>query len=255
VTAPDRLELNVFSWHSPVDQAQLSSLLQAFDSNIDLAPTHYSSGDSEDPKVTYQPYDRHQFLADVSNFDEYEELPVLYRKERPKYEAEVSNNGSGLNSVSVMFDARLKVKDLSQIFDWSDSISLNLDAEFACIDPFWDDIDYEYIHSAGIGARDFQSNGLVSISARNWFGPHLVQLIGRERINNCDGYVQDTAWGGVRLDLVEEPWQANAETLSIAQKKIRRNLEDSGVFGDYSKVLRFKAGKNWFPMPKPVMSL
>jgi hypothetical protein len=115
VTAPDRLELNVFSWHSPVDQAQLSSLLQAFDSNIDLAPTHYSSGDSEDPKVTYQPYDRHQFLADVSNFDEYEELPVLYRKERPKYEAEVSNNGSGLNSVSVMFDARLKVKDLSQI--------------------------------------------------------------------------------------------------------------------------------------------
>jgi hypothetical protein len=82
-----------------------------------------------------------------------------------------------------------------------------------------------------------------------------VKLIGRERLYECGGYVQDTTWGGIRLDLVEEPWNADAETLSIAQKKTRQNLESSAVFGDYSRVLRYKPGTNWEPIPQPIESV
>jgi hypothetical protein len=252
VPVPDRIELNIFSWNSLLHKANLSSLLQAFESYSDLVPTHYSSDDSESPKAAYYPYSCQKFLDVVSNFDEFEEFPILYRKEGLQYEAQLSNNGSKLNSVSVMLNAGLKMKDLPQIFDWSDSISSSLEAEFACVDPFWDDVDYEYMHSAGIRAKDFQANGLVSISARNWFGPHLVKLIGRERINKCGGHIRETDRGGVILDLVEDPWKADAEKLSIAQKEIRKNLEESEVFGDYSKVLRFKPGNKWAPIPQPI---
>jgi hypothetical protein len=111
------------------------------------------------------------------------------------------------------------------------------------------------LHQAQLRLLTFNTYGLHSIYARTWFGSHLVKLIGRERLYECGGYVQDTTWGGIRLDLVEEPWNADAETLSIAQKKTRQNLESSAVFGDYSRVLRYKPGTNWEPIPQPIESV
>jgi hypothetical protein len=255
-STPDRIELEIFTWHSLVHKGSLLSLLQAFESYSDLAPTHWSSDDSEDPKATYQPYSRDQFLVKVTDLDEYSDLPGLCRKKRPKYESELLNNAPNLmKEIGVTFDSNLRTEDLPQIFEWSETLVSSVDAEFAFLDPFWDGIDYEYNHSAGLKADEFQSFGLISISACTWFGPKLVKIIGRELLCNCGGFVQDTRSGGIRLDLVEEPWQADAETLSIAQKRVMQNLERSGVFGDYTQILKYKPGANWTSIPQPVESL
>jgi hypothetical protein len=252
---PDRVSLSFYTWHSFIEKANVLTFLQALSSVDDFVPTHFCVDDPEDPKATFYPYTHQQFLDEIVSLDEYSDLPTLLRKKDPQYSAYHFSSGSNnLSRIDVDFDENSQIKSLHQIFEWSDNLALSVEAELAFLDPFWDNISYEYTHSRSLKPKEFQSYGLSSISARNWFGPHLVNLIGRERLYDCGGYVQDTAWGGIRLDLVKDPWLADAETLSKAQKVVKQNLESTGVFGDFAKMLRFKAGENWVPIPKPVMS-
>jgi hypothetical protein len=77
--------------------------------------------------------------------------------------------------------------------------------------------------------------------------------MGRERLHTCGGYAQDIEAGGVLLDLVKDPLQTDAQTLTDAQKKVKENLESTGIFGNYTRVP--KPGANWAPFPVPARSL
>jgi hypothetical protein len=253
---PDRVSLELYTWHPLIKKDGLTSLLEAFESASDLAPTHWCSDDQEDPKAIYHLYTRDLFLAEVGTLGEYSDIPTLIRNKDSKYSVYLTNNGlNELSQVDIEFDEDSRIKDLHQIFAWGDVLASSVEAELAFLDPFWDSINYEYVHSRSLSTKEFQSCGLSSISARNWFGPHLVKLIGRDRLCDCGGHIQDTDWGGIRLDLVKDPWLADAEALSNAQKTVRQNLESTGVFGDFAKMLRFKAGEKWVPISKPVTSL
>jgi hypothetical protein len=256
MSKPDRLYIAMYTWTSLIQPSSLSSLLSTFESQDGLEPTHWSTDDPEGEGFTgYQPYSRDSFLAKVSGLREHDGLPGLYRREVPQYTVLLRNTYLNFKSISVDFEKKIRAIDTSEIYAWAGALVSSIDAEVAFIEPAWDNIDYDYKYTTGVRAEDLYSYGLKTLSARTWFGSYLVELIGQERLHNCGGYIQETESGGILLDLVKDPWQTDAQTLTDAQKEIKGNLESTGVFGDYTRLLKLTPGANWSPFPQPMKSL
>lgn len=246
---PDRIDLEVFTWHSLRSKDDLDCLLSALETS-DLAPTHWGL-----TEPVRNQYDRNAVIAGVSATGSHElYTPSLHRrKAAPRYEAFFSTSSEDLNFVNSKFQNALDIKCLSQIFALGDTLAENLEAELAFVHPIWYETNQVNL-SPYVKVRDLQKYGLRSIGARTWLGPFLVKTIGRDLLYSCGAYAQDTSWGGIRLDLVKDPWQADVEALSDAQAKVMQNLDSSGIFGDYTNVLAHKPGNNWKSIPQIVQS-
>jgi hypothetical protein len=254
MSKPDRLYLGIYTWSSLIEPANLESWLSAFESQDGLKPTHSYTDDPEDDEFSgYQPYNRDALVEEVSGLDEHSALPSLCRREVPQYTALLRNSHVKFKSIVVEFEKKIRATDIPKIYRWADSLVSSINPEVAFLEPAWDNIDYDYEYSAGILAQNLYAYGLKTIAARTWLASYLVELIGRERLHTCGGYAQDIEAGGVLLDLVKDPLQTDAQTLTDIQKKVKENLELTGVFGNYTKVR--KPGANWSPFPVPARSL
>lgn len=141
-----------------------------------------------------------------------------------------------------------KHKDLHRIFLLGDAIAAQLEPEFGIVHPVWLEGSQEYCASGKITALELQKYGPTPVCARTWFGSHLVQLIGSERLFHSGAIIHKTPWGGIQLDLVQHPWEKDLETLSSRQRSVMKYLQPSGVFGDYTQILNYKSGPNWIPI-------
>src|SRR5262249_52780291 len=84
-----------------------------------------------------------------------------------------------------------------------------------------------------------QRYGPLAVAARTWYGAHLVGLIGEDRIRAA-GVAAPLPWGGLRLDLVPEPWAAGIDTLKQRQAEAVAALAPAQVLGDYSHPVTYK---------------
>jgi hypothetical protein len=255
MSKPDRLYLGIYTWSSLIEPANVEAWLSAFESHDGLKPTHwYADDDPEDEGFSgYQPYSRDALIQEVSSLKGLSDPPSLCRREIPQYTALLRNTHLNFKSISVDFDKKIRAKDIPEICTWAGSLVSNVNVEVAFLEPAWDNIDYDYEYTTGTLAENLYNYGLRNIAARTWLGAYLVGLIGRERLHNCGGYAQDIEAGGVMLDLVKDPLQTDAQTLTDAQKEVKENLESTGVFGNHTGVR--KLGANWAPFPVPARSL
>jgi hypothetical protein len=245
---PDRVEITVITKSSLRSHTGLEHLLNAFESIKGFTPTHWGL-DERAPN----PYNRNELLATVSTFKSDFYLPGIQRKQATRYKAYFSARNEGLNYVSVEFGASLRQKDFRSVFALGDALAKELEAEFGFVHPVWLEGSQEYCASGKITADELQKYGLSPVCAYTWFGSDLVKMIGRESLLNSGAIIKDMPWGGVRLDLVEHPWESDVETLSSHQLCVMKNLESSGIFGDYTKVLEYKPGENWKPISHQIL--
>jgi hypothetical protein len=254
MSKPDRLYLGIYTWNSLIEPSNLEALLSAFESHDGLKPTHWYTDDPEDDEFSgYRPYSRDALIEAVSDLEEYGDLPSLCRREVPQYTVLLVNSHVKFKRIGVDFDKKIRAKDVPEICTWADSLVSSVNVEVAFLEPAWDNIDYDYGYTTGTLPLNLYDYGLRNIAARTWLGTYLVGLMGRERLHNCGGYAQDIEAGGVLLDLVKDPLQTDAQTLTDAQKEVKENLESTGVFGNHTKVR--KPGENWAPFPVPARSL
>ncbi|MBE9127621.1 MULTISPECIES: hypothetical protein [unclassified Coleofasciculus] len=242
---PDRVEIVVITKSSLRSSPGLEHLVNAFESVKEFVPTHWGVDER-----ARNPYDRNEVLTTVSDFKTDFYMPGLHRGQSPRYKAYFSARNQGLNYVNVEFGSSLRQKDLPRVFALGDALAAELEAEFGLVHPVWLEGSQEYCASGKINADELQKYGLNPVCARTWFGSHLVQLIGRERLSNSGAIIQDTPWGGIQLDLVQQPWESDVETLSSRQHEVMKHLQPSGVFGDYTTILAYKPGANWIPIPE-----
>jgi hypothetical protein len=254
MSEPDRLYLGIYTWSSLIKPANVESWLSAFESHDGLKPTHWYTEDPEDDEFSgYRPYSRDALIEEVTGLEEHSEMPGLCRREVPHYTAILRNSHVKFKSIVVSFDKKIRAIDVPEIDVWASSLVSCINPEVAFLEPAWDSIDYDYVYTARTLAENLYAYGLKTIAARTWLAAYLVELIGRERLHTCGGYAQDIEAGGVLLDLVKDPLQTDAQTLTNAQKNVKENLELTGVFGNYTKVR--KPGANWSPFPVPARSL
>jgi hypothetical protein len=240
---PNRVEISVITKSSLRSRAGLEQLLDAFESVNEFTPTHWGVDER-----ARNPYNRKELVATVSAFKSDFYLPGLHRRQVPRYQAYFSARNQGLNYVKVEFGSSLRQKDLPRVFTLGDALAANLKAEFGFVHPVWLEGSQEYCASGKITADELQKYGPTSVCARTWFGPHLVQLIGQERLSSSGAVIQATPWGAIQLDLVQHPWTSDVEELSSRQVEVMKHLQPTGVFGDYTQVLEYKPGSSWKPI-------
>jgi hypothetical protein len=225
----------------------LERLLDAFESIEELAPTNWGRDER-----ARDPYDRAALITEVSALKSESYMPGLHRRKPPRYQAYFTASDSGLKMVKVEFGSSLRKKDMALVFKLGSILANALEPEYGFVHAVWRDQDEKGLYSISnvVTARKLQECGLLRPPARTWYGAHIVKLIGRDRLDETGVPIKETPWGGVELNLVADPWEADFETLNARQEKVMSVLEPAGVFGDYSSWHDCKPGPKWKPIPE-----
>jgi hypothetical protein len=98
-----------------------------------------------------------------------------------------------------------------------------------------------------IKASEIEEYGLRSFCARTWLGPRLSGELSKA-IAKC-GLAQTSLSKKVtEVDLIQNPWQADYDTLSTRLDQVIPVLTKTGIFGDYADYVKgHKKAKKWVP--------
>jgi hypothetical protein len=163
----------------------------------------------------------------------------LWRTKAPKYTGNVLHSARSVNSVKLYFKPSPSPKHLVLIYEAAQSLVEQLPTVFAYVQPAWQTS--PELPRAEIEARnrfhfcttantlDLHKFGVPSVYPRTWFGPMLVERIGRDRLHAVNGTTEQDG-GRIRLDLVPTPWTATLEELMPRKEAVMDQLRPSGMF-------------------------
>jgi hypothetical protein len=247
----DGVEIAMFTEAPLRSRATLSRLLAAFEREPRLVPSHWWCSSDRRPK----PWS----VAALARFVEARtELleHVIARRKPIRFSARLIATDVGIDSL-VLETPKCSDADLARLFALAGVIAEAIEPVFGCVHPYWR-LGARDWKSAPANAREYFLSGLSphgpekfrhagprGLAARTWLGDRLVRLIGRQRLVAAGCIVEDTAWGGLRVDLVEAPARAGLTALASQQKKAMRALARTGVFGDYRISALPKPGACW----------
>jgi hypothetical protein len=239
---PDKILLTMITPAQLRSPRMLGPVLDAFEATARTTPTHW--GPDERAR---NPYDRSELLSEVGATQDDAVVPGIARRKTPRFDAYISLGLGKLNYAEVEFGASVSDADVKLAFTLGTALAASMKVEFGIVHPIWrlGERSQHYSASGIIRPRDFARCGPEALCARTWFGPQLAQLLDAKalRANGCA--VRETSWGGLEVDLVEEPWTADFETLSARQTDVMTRLKSAGLFGDYSDGSQCKAGTRW----------
>jgi uncharacterized protein YjbI with pentapeptide repeats len=250
---PNVLSILVLSTQPRGGADWTARLLEAFEAAPELAPTHWGPDERARSK-----YNRADAVAYAAKQEPQIRVPTLRRAALPTYLAypfeSVPTRPFGFK---VSFPQGLRAEDVAPIYALGDVLAERMEAEFGFVHPaFVGEECRDYASTGQYKVTEFEDFGPRAVVARTWLGPHVAGLLGRERLSHlaAAGFdVEDMLWGGVRVDLVSPPWEADCATLAERQAQAMDLLCDSGVFGDYSHRWKRTLGPRWVP-PPPVQT-
>jgi hypothetical protein len=149
--------------------------------------------------------------------------------------------------LTLSYESAMSASHLPAIFEGATRLANTLRPEFGFVHLFWlqEPARESYNFGYRLQARDLDSVGIGNVHARTWFGPYLIELIGRPLLLGLPSAVE-MVWGGIEVDLVAKPWLADADTLWEAQNNLMKQLRARGVVGTFKgPPMRWKPGPRW----------
>jgi hypothetical protein len=251
---PRRIIITMFSLVNFKNPKHLESLINVFEEFSALRPHKWAKDDVARSKQMYSREALMEMVMTCWDMD----TPMLYGNKAIPYESffgfETNRQNPTwryLNGFYWDLDVPSNFQDIGLIFEFSRRLSDIVQPEYGSLGFVWKHHQASKLYSPSIQRDDLQKNGVPSLSIRTWMGQHIMEQIGLERLKLCGANSRQTSWGGIELDLVEQPWVADFDTLLQAKQRIMRNLEPSGVFGDYSNypLPLYTPAPNWSPIP------
>jgi hypothetical protein len=251
---PRCIKLTLFTLVDFKKDKNLNNLIDVFEKFPIFCPRKWAKDDRAKSKC---PYDRQALAEMVKNCSDMD-MPMLYGSKVTPYESyfgfETNRQNPTwkyLNGIYWDLDIPSHFQEISTAFEFSRQLADVAQPEWGQINLVWDHPEIGQLISPGIQRDDLQENGVPSLGIRSWVGPHIISQIGIEKLQFCGAVTQQTSWGGIELDLVEKPWLADFDTLLQAKQHIMKNLEPSGVFGDYSNypLPLYTPAPKWIPVP------
>jgi len=78
----------------------------------------------------------------------------------------------------------------------------------------------------------YDDEGPGGLALRTYLGPRFVEQIGKELLLSAPAHVSELPWGGVRIDLVKEPWRATQEELHAVWLAVTEHLKPARFFSE-----------------------
>jgi hypothetical protein len=237
-------ELNVkllFPINTGMSQ-EISRVLELLEGEPLAAPTHAS----RDPQKRV-PYDRTVLLQSLAG------RPIsglhLWRSKAPKFSnGHLSANDRTHNHIRADYaGAGLKQARIAELFATWTRLAEATRSEFGFVHClFKNDRSEAYNYGVRVSFKDVRDCGFLKLYARTWFGPDLVAIIGQKRLLDLPN-TRKTSWGGVELDLVDQPWLADFDTLLRRQQELIEIFDSWGFMGNHDNVVQTLPGPSWTP--------
>lgn len=176
--------------------------------------------------------------------------PLLWRAKAPKYWGSVDASPLPIARILLHYED-IDPKKVEALCAGIARLADKLEPAYAALRFIWTDpmpTQAASMSGFSLKALHYCKYGPPGVYASTWFGPSLVHSIGLPALL-AQGATA-TAWGGVSLQLVPEPWNATFESLCERQNEINHVLRESGFFGDYSEPVPRK-GARWIALAVP----
>lgn len=261
----DELEVNVIFEGATSEPSLLGPVLELVETIDPFSPGYWGPHERK-----RNPWSREAVLADVATDKSFYGFLVsgihLWRTKVARYEGVIMTSDRSVNSVTLDYSPGPSPKHLRAIFDSAERLVNAMRTVFAYVHPVWktgvevEGVSKREIQRYAWGLRenevDIHKSGLKGIFARTWFGPMLIERIGRERLLGISG-AHEEDWGGIRLDLHSEPWSAGFKELAARKDEVMRELQGCGMFrsAEWSpdgQLVKNEAAPSWTP-PEWVM--
>lgn len=134
---------------------------------------------------------------------------------------------------------------MRRVFLFGGALAERLAPELAFVHPCWysGKRSQHYCASGVLNDGDFVRYGPKAVYARTWLGPHLATRFGPGL--PIPDTVQAPFGAGVRIDLVQTPWEARYTQVEARQRAAVAHLSPLGLFGDYSRFRDYTPGPEW----------
>ena len=241
---PDKIRLTLFTPLPLCQKAGVTALLDGLSELKRFAPTHW--GENERCRNAFV---RRSMIAAVSKYPPDHYIPGIARRMAISYAGYFDADAGPAQGVRLDFSAIESEAEMMAVFELGRSLAAHLRPHFGFVHPVWLSKGQVYNVAGRLNANEFRAFGPRSLCARTWFGPHLLTLLGRERLAGAVHSLEDLPGGGVQADLLERPWEHGIVKLERARKRGMAVLADAEVFGDLSKSGHYKAGRRWVCPP------
>lgn len=230
---PDLFSIIMYPSVSFNTEEALGKILDVFESNEKFAPTHW--GNSELVKVEYS---RDEILEKVIVEKSVSELH-LYRDKAVKYSGFFNIHWSHRSFFNFTFHKSMAKKMWPAFFELSDQLAEVLKPIFGVTHIFWPlsypwNTEQEKLRmwmnqcSYPVPVK-FLPNGPLGVGARTYIGGHVLDIFGKGFLLNSPAVVREPAWGGLCLDVVPKPFEADDESLLESWFHVMEYLEAAQV--------------------------
>ncbi|MGG2017861.1 hypothetical protein [Bacillus sp. S10(2024)] len=230
---PNYFSISMYPTVSFNEEEVLLRLLDVFESNEKFAPTHW--GNCETVRVEYN---REEIIEKVISERRVSEIH-LYRDKSVNYRGSFKVNLSHGSFLNFEFHKSITQKFWPTFFMLSDQIAEIAKPRFGVAQICWPVPNpwntererlqkWMNISSLPIPVR-FLPNGPLGIGARTYFGGHILDMFGRDLLLNSPAVISELNWGGICIDLLKNPLEADGDILLDSWLHVMKYLEPAQV--------------------------
>lgn len=235
---PNLFRISMFP-NVELKEQNLKELLNIFDEDDKITPEQWGN----DERVRLK-YDKEEIIDKVSSESNKFDYIFLYRNKKViKYDCWFSTKKVNRSYLKVEFSKNMNKKHWEYFFDVSDSIARITKPRFG-VTTMWSDemllkddeekaMFENMLMSRGPVPANFLSEGPLGVGLRTYFNEDIINLFGRDFLLNAPAYVEELDWGGIRMDLVEEPWNTEMDIVFESWIKVMDYLKEANVFSEY----------------------
>jgi hypothetical protein len=250
VQAPTQCWINVNTRRWIGELGQLSGVLDALESMPGMTPERFGPDERH-----MKDYARKAVLAKAPKKRGHEWFLMLARTNAPILDGSLA----AVEGTKMQFGfERAGLASWEPVFQLADELARRVEPQVLSVAPLFERVapvgrkDGETINwiveSAATYEPLLRQYGLIGLTFRTYLGPELVELIGRERIESLK-LTKKWFGDGVRIDLVDEPWNAKIQDLVKPWRAAMAILRESDVFSTGSVapsgMVLARRGKRW----------
>jgi len=200
------------------EKQALNRLLDNFELNDKFTPTTW--GNSETTSVSYN---RDEIIA-KSFYDIPQISEVHLRRDKiVKYTGYFDLNSNLRSFLKFSFDKSMNGKYKKDFFELSDQIAETVKPRYGVTHISWPAVtpwqtekerNHKWMNLSSYPVPvKFFPNGPLGIGMRTYLSGDILEMFGRDVIVKSPAVIKDLSWGGIRIDLVENPWESDLEHL------------------------------------------
>jgi len=248
-----RIHSKMFPSISLKEEVSLERLLKVFESHEKFEPNKW--GNWERARLDYNKSE----IINLANLDKIDEV-YLHRKSLIKYSGSFDLNWSSRSYLDFEMNKSTSQKYWSTFFEIFDRVAEIVKPRYGLTHITWDVVrpwtnEHERLkdwmaYASNPAPVDYP-HGPCGLGIRTYFGGDILELFDREIFKTIPAIVTEMEWGGIRIDLVDKPWEADPELLFERWLDAMKHLEPAQVFAipqfdeENGRWIRFSANKVW----------